>query len=559
MISRAHGGEAPPPRFKSDHFVFYAPSSITEGEMLAVADRAESTFVRTTRFLGRTPDAGPIRFTLFRTLEEKGLKTGYTLPAHAAAGGSELYAALEPGFDGEIERVVAGLVILRVMGRPRTRLLEMGLEMYFTTNWRGRGYRYWAGLIGGWRCGGLDRLLNNRVLGRESRLVARPLAASFVAWAIEEYGRENLLEKYRSWRPAAGEVEKLEKGWNRYLESLRPTTVAGPLNRVGDEVGLPVFQKGFCHAHEGYQIDNGYISRRSDEALEKLARLGVNAISLTPFTYISNPTSPSPFPFSRQAGAENDESIIHAVMTARRLGFAVMIKPHIWVRGGWPGDVNMATERDWDLFFGYYWNWIRHYAVLARMYDVEILCLGVELSGATIGHESRWQEIARGVRWIYGGPITYAANWGEELEGVSFWGAFDFIGVNFYYPLSQRTNPTDADLRVGADRALDRVDGVSLAFGKPVILTEVGFTSTPAPWVEPYERDRGAPADELSQARCYQAICDALSERSTCAGVYWWKWPSDLSHGGAGHTGYTPNGKTAEEVFENWFAGLPSE
>jgi len=163
------------------------------------------------------------------------------------------------------------------------------------------------------------------------------------------------------------------------------------------------------------------------------------------------------------------------------------------------------------------------------------------------------------VRGLYSGRITYAANWGEEVETVTFWDDLDFIGVNFYYPLTDERNPSDDILREGVDRALDRVDNVERSWGKRVIITEVGFTSTPAPWIKPYERDRRAPPNEESQARCYQAFCAALAERDGYAGVYWWKWPSFLEYGGPRHSGYTPNGKIAEEVIKRWFAALPDE
>jgi len=560
IFSPANSSDTAPPRLTTDHFVFFAPQSVSDAEVATVGARAESVFASATEFLGRSPDTPPVLFYLYQTLEEKGLATGYTLPAHAMAGAGEVFAALEPGFEGEVDRVIAGLVVLRVLGRPRTHLLETGLAMYFTSNWRGRGYQYWAAKIGvTGSSADLNHLLDNRSLGKESYLIARPLAGSFVAWAVEEFGRENLLEKYTTWRPAPDEVSELEEGWNLYLERLQ-VKASEQSDAAGSDGGaLPSFQKGFCHAHEGYQVHNGYISRRSDEALKKLSTLGVNAVSLTPFTYMSNPRSPSPLPFSHQTGAENDESVIHAAIAARQLGFSVMIKPHIWVRGSWPGEVEMASEEDWDAFFDYYWRWIRHYAVLAEMYDAEILCVGVELSRATVGHEGRWREMFDRVRRLYGGRITYAANWGEEFELVSFWDGLDFIGVNFYYPLSEQRHPSDGDLREGVNRALARVDDVARAFGKRVIITEVGFTSTPAPWIKPYERDRRAPPNEESQARCYQAFCDGLSDREAYAGVYWWKWPSFPEYGGPRHSGFTPNGKIAEEVVKRWFAAIPAE
>jgi hypothetical protein len=236
-----------------------------------------------------------------------------------------------------------------------------------------------------------------------------------------------------------------------------------------------------------------------------------------------------------------------------------MLKPHVWINNSWPGEIEMETEEEWHRFFEFYWSWIRHYAVMAEMYDIEVFCVGVELSRATVGSEDRWIRLFERVRAIYGGKLVYAANWGEEFENVSFWDELDYIGINFYYPLSDDRRASDEQLRAGVGQALSRVDAVADRFGKPVIITEVGFTSSPAPWIAPYERDWRAAPDEAAQARSYQAFIDGVAGRPGFAGVYWWKWPSFLEYGGARHTGYTPNGKIAEDIVRDWFRAAKTD
>jgi len=541
-------------RLTTDHFVFDAPATVSDAELAETAGRAETVFDELARFLGRVPELRTVRYTVFSTLEEKGLATGYTLPAHALSGTGEVFAALEPGFEGEADRALAGLLVRTSLGGPKVELLEEGLAMYFAADWRGRGYRYWAARIAEDIDGAtsLERLLDDDYIRDESYLILRPIAAAFVSWALEAYGRENLLEKYASWEPAAGEIESMEPGWRAYLERLIREIAAQPEDEGIDASAVPDYQKGFCHAHEGYQVHNGYISKRSDTALEKLAAMGVNAVSLTPFTYMRSPNKATQLPFSQRTGAENDESVIHAATTARRLGMAVMIKPHMWIHGSWPGAVEMGDADEWARFFDYYWRWIRHYAVLAEMYDLELLCAGVEMSQTTVGHEPEWREIFARLRRIYKGRITYAANWGEEVENVTFWDSLDFVGVNCYYPLSDVAQPSDAQLQLGVESALDRIDEVARRNGKRVLITEVGFTSSPTPWVKPYERNWRSAPDEEAQVRCYRAFVRGLAGRSAYAGVYWWKWPSFLEYGGPRHSGYTPNGKKAELVVREW-------
>ena len=86
IFSPANSNDTAPPRLTTDHFIFFAPQTVSDAELSGVVARAETVFVRATQFLGRSPDTLPFRFNLYQTLEEKGLATGYTLPAHAMAG-----------------------------------------------------------------------------------------------------------------------------------------------------------------------------------------------------------------------------------------------------------------------------------------------------------------------------------------------------------------------------------------------------------------------------------------------------------------------------------------
>ncbi len=109
------------------------------------------------------------------------------------------------------------------------------------------------------------------------------------------------------------------------------------------------------------------------------------------------------------------------------------------------------------------------------------------------------------------------------------------------------------------DGALSRIEGVAQRHGKPALITEVGFASTPSPWTAPHERRRGVSVDQAAQARCYETFFRGLVGRSRIVGVYWWKWPSFLEYGGPRHAGFTPNGKEAEEVVRQWYRGVFAE
>ncbi len=545
---------------KTTNLVLVTHDEINRTELRRVANRAESDLALVDKFIGADGDLPRIRVHLYSTLESKGLDTGYTLPVHAfaargGAGLTEIHAVVEGGFDGALANEIATIVLRHRLGHPRTDILEMGLSVLMVDDWRGRGPLYWAARLAELEdLHVLAPLVDNRALHRRSRLVMRPVAGAFVSFLMKEWGKPQFLERYAAWVPGDDELAALEPRWSDYLRSLRSALAEPP-----GENRLPEFQRGFCHAHEGYQIHNGYMSRKSDEALAELASFGTNAVSITPFTYMRSANRPTPFPFSSGAGSENDESVIHATLAAKRLGMTVMLKPHVWLGGSWPGEVEMTSPGDWTEFFEHYYRWMRHYALLAEMYDVDILCIGVELSKTTMAQVEHWRSLIRRLRTVYRGRLTYAANWGEEFENTTIWRDLDFIGVSCYYPLSEAADPTDSELIDGVNEVLSRIDAVAEAYDKPAIITEVGFTSGGTPWVAPYKRQRGVAVDTEAQARCYELFFRGLVGRTRCVGVYWWKWPSYLEYGGLGHSGFTPNGKPAEDIVRRWYGEILSE
>jgi hypothetical protein len=172
----------------------------------------------------------------------------------------------------------------------------------------------------------------------------------------------------------------------------------------------------------------------------------------------------------------------------------------------------------------------------------------------TSGRAARWDALIRDVRVLYHGRLVYAANWGDEVERVSFWPLLDYIGVDFYYPLSSEDSPSADALRAGFEKSLESIRALSLRHRKPVLLTEIGYGSTRSPWKSPHASDREREPSSADQARAYEAAFAAVAdETSWIRGMYWWKWPTDPALGGAGDPGFTPNGKPAEEVIRRHY------
>ncbi|KAA3631601.1 MAG: hypothetical protein DWQ02_16245, partial [Bacteroidetes bacterium] len=298
---------------------------------------------------------------------------------------------------------------------------------------------------------------------------------------------------------------------------------------------------------------NGYGSRLADESMERMVALGSNSLAIVPYSYMRSDQQPSFLPIMRRAGTETDESVVATHIQAKQKGVFTMLKPQIWMRGSWPGNIKMTNAEDWRLFFDYYYRWMRHYALLAEIWEIDMLCVGVEFAEATQSKPEEWRKLIKKLRGIYSGPMTYAANWGTEFENVDFWDELDYIGLDCYYPLSKSHNPSRDELEKGFRQTLLKVERVCNKFDKPLIFTEIGFRSVERTWVQPHEEANGREVNEEAQHLCYDIVLNQVMNKEWCQGIIWWKWPSYPNYDQRRGSGFTPSGKLAEKVVEEWF------
>jgi hypothetical protein len=508
--------------------------------------------LRIAEFCGEDTARIGLPCNFYPSIEAKGLALENTHPCQADIPSKNCAIVVNEVFQTFETGPQNALLLRRYLGQPDLLLLEKGLSIYFNTHWQKKGYNFWAGRMT--RSGNLpsiEELISNQYWETASPLVSHTAAASLVSFLVEEWGTAAFLQKYKSWQPSLEEARQIEKGWHHFLKKTAETTAP--------EDEKLTYLKGFNFAHEGYSIYNGYGSALSASALHEQAVMGANAIALVPYSYLRNPQKPSHFPFMSRAGTETDESLIVDFYHCNHLGMSTVLKPQVWLgHNSWPGAVEMTTEADWQEFFDFYYQWMRHYALLAAIHEVDLLCIGVEFAQTTLQRPEDWKALIRKIRGIYYGPLTYAANWGEEFEQLSFWSELDYIGLNCYYPLSKKEAPTEENLSAAFDKILNKASDISKAYGRPLIFTEIGFTSTPTPWVQPHVDGRGEAYSSTGQQACYKIVMEALQEQeSWCRGILWWKYPSYMRKKPTAHTGFTPKGKPAEEVLKAYFPRLP--
>ena len=490
-----------------------------------------------------------ISYHLYPSTEKKGLLLHNTDQMHIDFRKNMVCAVHNDEFqDHPIERDNE-LVLRNSLNHPQVDALERGLGIYFTENWQGKGYMNWAKLLyQSDNMAPISDLFDDDLFKKESEFVMGALAGSLVAYLIEEqWDVRTFVEKYPYWQPKKAELAEIEKGWHRFLAQ-SPTTA------FADRREKPkACFRGFNFTHEGYQIYNGYISQKATESLQHIHSIGSNAVAIVPYTGMRDHTKPAFLPHSNGPGTENDESIIHSLFEAKKLGMTTLIKPQVWLWNSWPGDVQMKSEEDWQQFFDYYYRWIRHYAMMSEMREADIFCLGVEFSHATLSHEKEWRAILKKIRGLFKGPITYAANWGQEFEKIELWEELDYIGINCYYPLSKKDSPTEKELKEGCELIMQKVNKVYEKYQKPILFTEIGFRSVEAPWQHPHEEAGSRNYNGAHQAQAYRITFEAIKGQPWCQGIFWWKWPTIMTNSGSNDRRFIPYKKPAEEVIKEYY------
>jgi len=316
------------------------------------------------------------------------------------------------------------------------------------------------------------------------------------------------------------------------------------------------FQRGICYAHAWHGGgDAGYGSAESQKTLERLHKLGVEWISLTPFGFMESTHAVDIRVAGAHGAGESDERMRREVAHAHALGIKVALKPHLWIRRGeWQGDLQFANDDAWRAWFKSYRAFILHYAELAERDGYDMLVLGTELKSATACDPECWRALIEELRAAYHGPLTYAANW-DEADRVPFWKQLDFIGVDAYAPIATKPGAREPELCVAWGALAKKLAALSKRTGKRVLLTEIGYRPTrdaamaPATWPE---SDAHAQFDGGHQASCFRAAFSTLWGQPWLAGIYVWKWFTD-SRDEEGPTDFSPAGKPAESVIGEYY------
>ena len=493
----------------------------------------------------------PMEVKIYPTVERKALRTNSMQQVHLDEQNGTVHLVNSPKFGAQEWSLPYCAWLQAALGKPQQKMLEIGLSYQWAGELRGRPWRSWVRQLA--EADALppaDLLLDERRIQEEFPLIGHLAAGALVDYYLSKGDKDSFLTAYQHNEFQLSNADY--RAWLQWIKTNYPTAT------LPKQQPTQARLHGFTLAHEGYRVYNGYGGGRAAQSIQEMQQIGIDAVAIVPYSYMANPNRPDPIPVSRSAGSENDEAVLFSHFAAQEQGQYTLLKPQIWLgRGSWPGDVRFDKDQDWQAFFTYYKRWIIHYALLAEMYGFDGLCIGTEFRHTTLEKPDDWRALIQDIRKIYRGDLTYAANWGEECEQLSFWEALDFVGVNCYYPLHKDEGASDQDLQKGAQRVVDKLESIQRKAQRPVWLTEIGYRSATAPWQSPHAEAGQRAIDDQAQARCYEAILAATYQKDWIKGYFWWKWPSDLSHDESNGRGYMPVGKPAQAVLSRYYeAGI---
>lgn len=262
------------------------------------------------------------------------------------------------------------------------------------------------------------------------------------------------------------------------------------------------------------------------------------------------------FNTKRQWWGERFEGMTKLIRHAHQNDLKVMLKPMVWIMGSWPGGYDLANESEWAKWESTYTQYILETAKIAQAEGVELFCIGTEFKIASNTREKYWRDLAKKVRQIYSGPITYAANW-DEYPGIRFWDALDYIGLDAYFPLVDAQTPTPDAIQKAWTPTAKKLKLLSKVYGKQILFTEFGYRSIDRCAWNQWELE-GIPYTQKinmqGQKNAYEAFFKTYWTEPWFAGMFLWQWyTNDNRAGGENNSDYTPQNKPAESTIGHWF------
>jgi hypothetical protein len=246
-----------------------------------------------------------------------------------------------------------------------------------------------------------------------------------------------------------------------------------------------------------------------------------------------------------------DARLIETIRYARQKGLSVMLLPIVLLLEAGDDDWRGTLKpRDEKRFFLNYDLFLSHYLDIAEATGTDIVSIGSEF-GSLENRTATWERIITNARGRFGGLLTYSVNW-DHVYAPKFLKQLDFVGMTAYFSLTEKRDPTPAELQAGWRRVAKELQDVLKQHGLnlPVVFTELGYASQDGintdPWNYVMNKDQ---LDLEEQAQCFAAFRAVAPDMSFLGGAYFFDYFDD---GGADDWSYSPRGKPALAEWKRW-------
>lgn len=316
-------------------------------------------------------------------------------------------------------------------------------------------------------------------------------------------------------------------------------------NETRNDQGRPASIKGTSYESPSNPVGT--------ETFDSMDSTNVNYTAIIPFGFIANGSSTVQYNIGWQWWGERDAGVIALTEYAHEHNIKVMIKPQVWISGNFTGDYTVNSETEWQELEDSYRNYILHFADLADSLNADLFCIGTEWKKFVVNRPQFWSQLIDSTRAHFSGLLTYAGNW-DAYDDFPHWNKLDFIGIDAYFPISNKTTPTVQECKDGWAPHFNAIKSLHKQIGKPVIFTEYGYRSVDQCGDQPWDSSSGGNLNLKAQSNAYEALYEVFWNENWFEGGFLWKWKAIHSTaGGLNNNRFTPQNKPAQAIVKHWY------
>jgi hypothetical protein len=350
-----------------------------------------------------------------------------------------------------------------------------------------------------------------------------------------------------------------------------------------DIIDVDVYNGGTIPLSIGYSLFGYWDPTLSDSYLQNTAdqitAKGIEWVEIAVYGLIPSQTSNEVEVFDgwnsgRTLYTLPDAYLRHLISTFTSRGVRVFLRPTLEFPN-WATYRGLLAPTNWTAWFASYGEFIQKYAAIAKETGVSLFAVGTELKNAN-SHTAEWRPLIAKVRSVASGiALTYCDGeiaWDPALSEVRFWDALDYIGVDFWEPITGKGDFWNTGYPGEDDPAPEiysqrmrtlfaqGIGAIQRQYGKPIVLTESGCGSwdganrTPA-----YSPRYMGPTDVAVDFAEQLLYLETLNKEASAAGYvrivfnYAHELKADLNYQKEDWPfEASPKGKPADEMFDYW-------